>query len=86
MADSGSGITVLSTLLLKLICAADENILVRRLDEPMKLSYAHASAAPLKCSREVKLDVELRIMHGESLILRDVRWIVSDAPMTNAYL
>lgn len=86
MADSGSDITVLPSSLLNLIIAADKNILVRRLDEPMKFSNAHASATPLECNREVEPDVELRIRHGERLILRNVKWLVSDAPMTHAYL
>ena len=86
MADSGSDITVLPSTLLSLIIAADKSTVVRRLDEALKFSNAHASAAPLECSREVELDVELRIRHGERLILRNVKWLVSDAPMTHAYL
>lgn len=52
----------------------------------MYFASAHASAAPVECSGQVELDVELRIRHGDRLILRGFKCLVRDASMTNAYL
>ena len=86
LADSGSDITVLPPSLFAKLSRADPKLTPKPLEEPMVLKNASLEAASFTCTRQVCLDVELRIRHGERLMLRRVTWLISDVPLSHAYL
>lgn len=86
MADQGSDVTVMPPWLLSDLLKADPSLPVSSLDWSMQLGNANKEAPPLSCKRVVTVDCELRIRHGDRLLLRGMKWLVSDEDMAHAYI
>ncbi len=84
LADQGSDVNILSGELLKSTQISKHDLHVSQLSPPRSFKNANLSAEPLTCSRTAQVDVELRIRHGEKLMLREVKWIISDSPVGHA--
>lgn len=86
MADQGSDMSAIPKDILEAIMKADPSVHVEKLDKAFLFETAVSDAEPLRCTRRVELDVELRIRHGEKLILRGVKWLVPDNNIAHVYL
>lgn len=86
LADQGSHTNIIPPELLANVMKSDKTVKVINLSKPVKFSNALPSARLITCSREVQLDVQLRIRHGEKLMLRNVKWLVSDDALAHAYV
>lgn len=86
LTDHGSDTNVFSPKLLQDVLKSDKTIQVRNLSEPVKFHNVLLGARKLICSRDVRLDVQLRTRHGEQLMLRGIKGLVCDEPLTHAFI
>jgi len=69
MADSGSDITVMPSSLLTALQKANPAIKASPLAKVLRFENASTAVPPLRCSRMVQINAELRIRYGEKLML-----------------
>ena len=86
LADQGSDGNLISPSVLKFITDADPNVLIKQLPAPVHFSNAHTAAQNIACSRDVTADVLLRIRHGNNLVLRGMKWLVSDDEVQHVFV
>jgi len=78
LTDQGSDGNIISPSILKALAESDPSLEVKPLRGPVEFSNAHSKAKKISCRREIAADVMLRIRHGTNLMLRGIRWLVSD--------
>lgn len=86
MADQGSDANIIPQALLRALRAADPKLVVSSLKQPRVFDNANTAAESLRCTQSVRADVELRIRHGEKLMLRGIQCLVCEQPMAHAYI
>ena len=65
---------------------ADPNLQVVPLVKPLTFNLASLDSKPLICKQELRAEAELRIRHGEKLMLHGVKWLVPENKVAHAYL
>ena len=84
LADPGSDDNLMLPRVFRKILLANKDAKVENLAQPIKFSMAVNASGPdgtnayVTCRKSVHADANLRIRHGSSLMLRNVRWVVSD--------
>ena len=86
MADQGSDVNIISPDLLAKLKEANPSVSVTKLASKREFGNANTNAAALTCGQMVTADVELRVRHGEKLMLRGIKWLVSEQPLAHAYI
>lgn len=86
MADQGSDANFLSPALLGDLLKADLQLNVTILRKPKAFDNALQSAAPIRCSKVVQATVRIRVRHGGSLSLANVKWFVADDELDCIYI
>lgn len=83
MTDPGADDNLMLPHVLELLLRSAPNLKIETIEPKLEfklavLDSANGQKAIVTCSRKVIADVNLRIRHGNELILRSVVWIVSD--------
>lgn len=86
LADQGSDVNVIPQHILADMKRASPDLVVRQLETPRSFDNANMSATAMTCARSVQVDVEVRIRHGQKLMLRKVKWLVADTELAHAYI
>ena len=76
LADGGGDDNLLPSQLLQRITKVESTVSTIALTSPGAFRQIGSGTQPLTSSRNVELDVELRILHGSKLLLRKVTWKV----------
>ena len=86
MADQGSDANILSPSDLRSITEADQSIKPIPLKKIHTFSNALQSAQPIRCCTTVQATVRLRVRHGNSLSLANIKWFVSEDELECIYI
>lgn len=86
LADQGSCMCALPAHVVEEMIEANPKLSVQTLAEPLTFNLAALDSEPLVCTREVRANAEMRIRHGEKLVLRGVKWLIPTNEIAHAYL
>ena len=86
MADQGSDANIISPSDLRSITEADQSIKPIPLKKIHTFSNALQSAKPIRCCTTVQATVRLRVRHGNSLTLENIKWFVSEDELECIYI
>ena len=77
LADQGADVNIVGSSVLTALTNANANFCVRNLPEP-KVYTSVDENVRVTCRQHFMADIQLRIRHGTTLMLRGVDWLVSD--------
>lgn len=81
-ADNGSDMNLMGADLLKRIQTNGGKVVVTKFKNPLLYSMAanldDGKSARISCTRRAVMDTELHIRHGKTLVLKNLKWMVTD--------
>ena len=86
LADQGADANIVSPSVLDDIRRADPTLCIKPLPEPLTYRNASPTAPHITCSRQMQADIMIRIRHGTNLMLRGIKWLISDAEVDKVFI
>lgn len=88
--DNGADCNVMDNRTFRAIDGTGADIEVQKLNRPRMFEMAPATPdgrrTTLTCTKTACINMEIKIRHGSALVLRNLRWLISEQPLSDPLL